>query len=102
MASDLFERVYEVVGQIPAGRVVTYGQIGLRLGMPRGGRTVGWAMKHCPAHLPWHRVVNARGAISASPESPRGMMQRQRLEEEGVVFDASGGISLKAYGWRDI
>ena len=56
--------VYRFVRTIPRGRVVTYGQIAALLGAPRAARAVGMAMRHCPAGLPWHRVVNARGGIS--------------------------------------
>ena len=56
--------VYRLVARIPRGRVATYGQIAALLGYPRSARAVGRAMKHAPAHLPWHRVVNAQGSIS--------------------------------------
>ena len=99
MPRELSERVYEVVARVPPGRVVTYGQIALHLGLPHGARTVGWAMRHCPPDLPWHRVVNARGRIS-----PRagGSSQRALLEAEGVAFNPAGRIDLGAYVWEDI
>ena len=45
MADAFFPRVYEVVGRVPRGRVVTYGQIAQHLGQPNGARAVGWAMR---------------------------------------------------------
>ena len=62
--------VYRLVRRIPVGSVATYGQIAARLGRPRGARAVGRAMSHCPADVPWHRVVNASGGISP----PRSLM----------------------------
>jgi methylated-DNA-protein-cysteine methyltransferase-like protein len=84
-----FERVYGLVREIPRGRVVTYGQIAAMLGVPRGARAVGWALRALPEaqarRVPWHRVVGAGGRIS-----PRGgpgpEIQRRRLRGEGVAF----------------
>lgn len=101
-ADSIFQRVYGVVAKVPPGRVVTYGQIARHLDMPHGARTVGWAMRQCPAHLPWHRVVNARGGISRRVHALYGSLQRDLLEEEGVVFRASGRIDLRVYGWDGI
>src|SRR5207247_826286 len=56
--------VHQFVRRIPRGHVATYGHIAACLGHPRAARAVGWAMKHCPPGVPWHRVVNARGGIS--------------------------------------
>lgn len=50
--SAFFDRVYEIVGQIPYGKVVSYGQIAWMVGAPRAARQVGWAMRHCPDGLP--------------------------------------------------
>ena len=102
MDSGLFQQVYHIVARIPPAKVVTYGQITLHLGLPRGGRTVGWALRKCPPYLPWHRVVNARGRISGGAASLRWALQRERLEREGIVFDASGRIDLDEFHWNGI
>ena len=105
-------QVWDLVRQIPPGKVATYGQIaGLvppPAGMPLqdytawGARWVGGAMAACPADVPWQRVVNAQGKISQrrgiSPDDPFNE-QRQLLEEEGVIFDDSGRLDLKRFGW---
>src|SRR5205823_14454268 len=57
------ETVWRLVRRIPRGRVATYGQLAALLGRPRAGRAVGGAPRRCPGDLPWHRVVNAQGAI---------------------------------------
>ena len=96
-----FDRIYKLVKHIPRGKVATYGQIAGALGMPRGARTVGWAMHDCPADVPWHRVINAQGRISARP-TPGYHLQRARLKAEGIRFDKQGRIDLERYGWRRI
>lgn len=91
--------VYELVRRIPPGRVGTYGQIAALLGAPRAARAVGWAMKRCPPGVPWHRVVNAQGGISARA-NPSGMVtQRIRLEQEGVRV-RRGRVALERHRWR--
>lgn len=100
--------VWEVVKQIPPGKVATYGQIAMLVRIPGGvapenyrafgARWVGQAMVGCPAGVPWQRVINAQGKISLSGSS--AATQRQLLEEEGVVFDARGRVDLEKYQWQ--
>ncbi len=52
---DFFERVWELVAEIPYGRVATYGQLADMLGYPRHARLAGAAMHHAPQGLPCHR-----------------------------------------------
>ena len=102
MSDSFYQRVYELVARVPFGKVVTYGQIARRLGMPPGGRAVGWAMRQCPEGLPWHRVVNAQGGLSKGEHADYIPLQRALLEEEGVAFDLQGHINLQVYGWDEI
>jgi methylated-DNA-protein-cysteine methyltransferase related protein len=90
--------VYRLVERIPRGQVVTYGQIAALLGYPRAARAVGQAMKHVPAHLPWHRVVNAQGGISLRANVSGMLTQRVLLEQEGVVV-RRGRIRLREHRW---
>lgn len=91
-----FSRVYAAVRMIPRGRVATYGEIARLLGVPRGARAVGWALRALDPELeksvPWHRVVGAGGRISLrdglGPE-----LQKRRLLREGVRFEA-GRVDL--------
>jgi methylated-DNA-protein-cysteine methyltransferase-like protein len=62
-----------------------------------GPRWVGGAMAACPEDVPWQRVINSRGEISARPGAEK---QRQLLEQEGVPFDGRGRIDLKIFGWQ--
>ena len=96
--------VRRVVRQIPRGRVATYGQVAELAGIPGAARAVGRAMRASSAEmaLPWQRVVGKRSAGVAGvsiPDPVGAATQRALLEDEGVVFTASGGISLRKYGW---
>ena len=95
------QAVYRVVRRIPAGHVSTYGDVGAALGSPRVARQVGWALAALKDDtVPWHRVINAKGTISFRGDTPRGLMQQQRLEAEGIEFDARGRVDLKALRWN--
>jgi methylated-DNA-protein-cysteine methyltransferase related protein len=98
MAEPVYARIYAVVRRIPRGRVCTYGQIA-KLGRCSGARQVGYALHalHDGTLVPWHRVVNARGAISLRDHG--AITQRLRLEKEGVRFSAGGAIDLARFGW---
>lgn len=99
--SGLRARIYEVVARIPRGRVATYGQVAALAGAPRHARQVGYALHDLPAGsgLPWHRVINARGEVSARSEPGWQGFQRQLLEAEGVVF-RRGRVDLRAFRWE--
>ena len=100
-------QVWDLVRQVPPGRVATYGQIARLLPPPEGveektyrafgPRWVGGAMAACPEDVPWQRVINAQGEISLRPGAEE---QRQLLEEEGVVFNERGRVDLKRFGWQ--
>jgi methylated-DNA-protein-cysteine methyltransferase-like protein len=91
--------VYRLVRGIPRGRVATYGQIAAMLGWPRAARAVGYAMRHCPPDLPWHRVVNASGGISVRANVAGMVTQRLRLEQEGVSV-RRGRVRLDRCRWE--
>jgi methylated-DNA-protein-cysteine methyltransferase-like protein len=103
LPSDTYQRIYAVVAQVPRGKVATYGQIARMADMPRHARLVGYAL-HALApgnRLPWHRVVNAQGMISERGDGGvAALKQRQRLEREGVCFNARGALPLKQYLWQ--
>lgn len=100
--SRLNARVYALVRAIPPGKVLTYGTVARLIGVERGARAVGWALYAAPpdGSVPWQRVINAHGYISnnSSPEAP--IVQRERLEAEGVAFAADGRVDLDVYLWR--
>lgn len=96
--SSADERIWQVVAAIPEGAVATYGQVAELAELPNGARAVGNAMSRLPkgSSLPWHRVVNARGAIS--PAGDAGRRQRQLLRDEGHRFK-NGRLDLRRSGW---
>lgn len=81
------QRVYEIVRDIPAGRVMGYGHVAAALGQPGMARQVGWSLAGLPddTDVPWHRVLRSSGHL-ALQDVVRGVLQRGRLEAEGVVF----------------
>ena len=93
--------VWQVVQGIPRGHVLTYGEVARLAGKSRWARRVSQAMRRTPrgVELPWHRVVNAQGRISLPADSHGYREQKDRLEEEGVVF-LDGRIDLYRYGYR--
>ena len=93
--------IYAVVKSLPKGSVATYGQIAKLVGHCTA-RMVGYAMAAVPAgsRVPWQRVINAQGMISARSHGDGGERQRAMLEKEGVEFNAKGRVDLRIYGWR--
>ena len=93
------ERVWRIVGCIPQGMVSTYGDIARAVGLPRGARQVGRAMRDCPPQLalPWHRVLASGGRIVLAGE--KGREQRLRLELEEVPFSGPR-VLLEQCRWR--
>jgi len=83
-----FEEVYEVVRQIPRGRVTTYGAIAdfLALG---SARMVGWALRNSflSDGIPAHRVVNRKGELSGRHQWPTPTMMAELLNAEGVITE---------------
>jgi methylated-DNA-protein-cysteine methyltransferase related protein len=95
----LYPRIYDLVRQIPKGRVATYGQIATMAGIPGHARQVGYALHSLPefSDVPWHRVINHQGRISLVHSAS---LQRTLLEAEGVVFDGYDTIDLCEYQWH--
>lgn len=94
-----FERVYELVAQIPEGKVMTYGQIARILGKPANARVVGWAMRVAPRGLPAHRVLNQKGNM-APPDIFGDGLQKNLLIQEGVIFKSDGNVDLNQCLWE--
>ena len=97
-------RVWAVVREIPHGLVATYGQIATLAGIPgrSGARQVGFALASLGrnSQVPWHRVVNAHGALSPRADADAVEFQRILLEAEVVSFDHYKCIDLVRYRWQ--
>lgn len=100
--SEKYQRFYEVVSLIPAGKVATYGQIATLAGYPGQARQVGYALNATPDDLeiPWQRVVNAKGQISPRANPISEDIQRQMLEAEGVCFNSKKCITMTKFLWK--
>lgn len=98
---DFYDQVYDIVEQIPEGKVMTYGQIARILGRPGGARQVGRAMKAAPREgsLPCHRVLNKSGALAPVDVFGGPGIQRALLEREGVSFRANGHVEMSKHIW---
>lgn len=95
------EKIWQIVHQIPKGKVASYGQVAKLAGLPGYARFVGYAMKKLPAgtKLPWHRVVNSQGKLSFPRDTQQYQTQKARLEADGIVF-INGRFAMKKYGWN--
>ena len=91
--NPFYKQIYTIVGQIPHGKVISYGQIAKILGSPRAAREVGRAMRCCPNHLPWQRVVMADGTIAGGIHAGT---RKELLEFEGIPFLPDGRVDMKA------
>ncbi|WP_257010860.1 MGMT family protein [Pseudomonas lundensis] len=97
------EALYSTLMQVPAGSVVTYGQLAGLAGLGRAARWVGRTLSQLPegSRLPWHRVVAAGGRISLPAGSPSGDEQRARLRDEGLSI-VNNRVDIQRHGWRPI
>lgn len=83
--TDFYEKVYEVVRQVPYGRVTSYGAIARYLGAARSSRMVGYAMNMSHSKdVPAHRVVNRMGVLTGKHHFPGVHLMQQLLENEGI------------------
>jgi methylated-DNA-protein-cysteine methyltransferase-like protein len=94
-----WDPVYQLVQQIPRGRVLTYGALAKALRLPGGARTAGRAMASTPSGkgIPWHRVVGERGKILI--RGPYALLQKKLLESEGVKLVESR-VQLSRHAWK--
>jgi methylated-DNA-protein-cysteine methyltransferase-like protein len=100
--SDFFTLVYEVVKQIPPGRVTSYGAIAKYLGTTGSARMVGWAMNAAGSHpefVPAHRVVNRNGLLTGKRHFGTPNAMKELLEAEGFKFDGDQILNFKERFW---
>jgi methylated-DNA-protein-cysteine methyltransferase related protein len=100
-STDLYQRIYALVRQIPKGKVSTYGAIGEALGI--SPRVVGWAMNG--AHIvlppvPAHRVVNRNGMLTGKHHFATPTLMQDFLQQEGVMVQDDVIIQFKKHLWQ--
>lgn len=98
--ASFFDRVYDVVRQIPEGRVTSYGAIAKYLAAPRSARMVGWAMNASHGKdVPAHRVVNRKGLLTGKHHFQGTNLMQQLLENEGVEIIDNQIQALDEHFW---
>lgn len=96
---NTFEKIYEVVKQIPKGKVATYGQVARLAGNPHWSQIVGYALhvNPNPDEIPCFRVVNRYGETARAFVFGGADVQRALLESEGVRFDDEGRVLMDEF-----
>lgn len=102
METGFFEKVYQVVRCIPAGRITSYGAIARSIGSPQAARMVGWALNKVsslPVYVPAHRVVNRKGLLTGKSHFGGSQTMRELLESEGHQIIDNQIIDFEASFW---
>lgn len=98
--TTFFDRVWEVIGEIPHGRVTTYGHIAAYLSSRSAARSVGWALNAAAGTpLPCHRVVNRNGYLTGKRHFEGPHVMEERLRSEGVTILENGAVDLETHLW---
>ena len=97
-----FQKIYEIVKEIPYGQVASYGQIAELAGNRRLSRVVGYALHSNPEPgvIPCHRVVTKSGSVSKAFAFGGDNKQRELLASEGVEFLEDGDVDMEKYQWK--
>jgi len=101
--NNFFDKVYQVVIQIPPGRVTSYGAIACYLGSAQSSRMVGWAMNNShfqKEYVPAHRVVNRKGMLTGKHHFRTSELMQQLLENEGLTIENDQILDFEKYYWN--
>jgi methylated-DNA-protein-cysteine methyltransferase-like protein len=95
------ERIWRTIGDIPHGKVASYGQVAAIAGIPHGARQTAYALRQLPrGHtLPWHRVITSSGRIAFAIGTRPYKEQVKRLKMEGVTVQ-KGRVDMRVYRWQ--
>jgi len=97
-----FNRVYQVVSQIPYGRVTSYGAVARYLGSTGAARMVGWAMNQShssESFIPAHRVVNRNGMLTGKHHFDGTNLMQELLENEGAIIEENRILNFDDLFW---
>ncbi len=100
---DFYQRVYDVVRQIPYGKVTTYGLIARHLGSPQAARMVGWAMNQSHSqenYVPAHRVVNRNGMLSGKHHFNGEHVMEDLLMSEEIAVKNDCVVNFEKHLWN--
>lgn len=98
-----FDKVYNVVRQIPYGKVTSYGAIARSIGSPQASRMVGWAMNNSHNILPFvpaHRVVNRNGMLTGKVHFGEPETMANLLKSEGIIVEDDRIINFQEVFWN--
>ena len=99
---NFFENVWDVVRQIPKGRVTTYGAIAAYLGAKSSARMVGWAMNSSfvvKPKVPAQRVINRNGMLSGKAHFSTPTLMEELLEKDGVKVENDTVLGFEKIFW---
>ena len=102
---NFFELVYQVVRQIPKGRVTSYGAIAACLGIKSSARMVGWAMNgsgNIRPRVPAHRVVNRNGMLSGKHHFKPPSLMENLLKKEGIKVKEDKIVDYQKLFWDPV
>lgn len=98
--SGLYKQIYNIVKQVPAGFVTTYGDVAAQTGNPRRSRIVGTAMAACNDNtVPCHRVIRKDGSIDGTFGLGGREYKKFLLENENITFLPDGSVDLSKHLW---
>lgn len=100
--NDIYEAIYDIVRQVPAGRVTTFGHIAKAIGLSSGARLVGYALNNCHTAVPpvpAHRVLNRKGLLSGKHHFGAPDAMQKALEAEGVHIAADTAVDFQQLLW---
>lgn len=98
---QFYNKVYQIVRQIPFGRVTSYGAIANVLGAKRSARLVGYAMNNShDKNVPAHRVVNRNGLLTGKHHFQGTNLMQQLLENEGINIKNNQVQDFEAVFWE--
>ncbi len=94
-----FEKIYSLVSDVPKGKVTTYKALAKLVNV--NPRIVGFALhaNKDPKNVPCHRVINSKGEISSGYAFGGPNIQREMLEQEGIIFGQNNKVDLKKFGY---
>ncbi len=97
---ELLKKMTALLGEIPAGKVISYGRLAELAGAPGQARLAAWLCRHLPdPTLPWHRVLSADG-FSRIPEDEARREQFERLWLEDVPFRSQEQVDMSLASWQ--
>ncbi|EFK96958.1 protein containing Methylated-DNA-[protein]-cysteine S-methyltransferase, DNA binding domain [sediment metagenome] len=98
--SPFKEKVLKAVNKVPYGRVASYGQIALMVGVPKAAQAVGNILHDFGDRTPWWRIVNNAGRISTKCPEHTPLIQKQKLEQEGLFIKKDLTFDIEKYRYR--